>query len=324
MSNTYQKSSESKDQNIPFEKLVEENSISNKETSARTNGMDLIKKKQFTERMETDESLASLNSSEKINCFNTQKILVNSSYSSELEKLNDENKRVYVSKQEQKTLLKSIECTTGHILFESILLIPCSMILKFCMAENNEGFPVACILLSISSFLLNIFLMVAVKFGFSNDPNGMKFFRVSIITVFLVLFVNFGFQVFGNVNDYLNSENYSSMRVFSYSLLGFSVLFFIPTFIKGLKLSLDSLLILVNCKKEYNNLFDEKQRYVAYGKYCQNQCNDFRGRGNVIENFIRYMPGTETISEKISPKYNRFHNSISSDRDDDKYYRKLE
>ena len=324
MSNTYQKSSGSKDQNIPFEKLVEENSISNKETSARTNGMDLINKKQFTERLETDESLASLNSSQKINCFNSQKILVNSSYSSEVEKLNDENNRMYISKQKQRTLLKSIECTTGHILFESILLIPCSMILKFCMAENNENFPVACILISISSFLLNAFLMIAVKFGFSNDPNGMKFFRASIITVFLVLFVNLGFQVFGNVNDYLNSENYSLMRLFSYSLVGFSVLFFIPTFIKGLKLSLDSLLILVNCKKEYNNLFDEKQRYVAYGKYYRNQCNDFRGAGNVIGNLIRYVPGTETMGEKINPKYKRFHNSISTDRDDDKYYRKLE
>lgn len=321
MSTTAERSPEHTDQKITVEKLVEEISLSNKVTSARTNDMTSINQKQLSERTETDASYASLKTSTKQSLQNSTISLLNSNNSYETENLKQKNKNIYIPKKKN-AILKSIECTTNHILIESILLIVCSIMLKFFLANKKENFPIACMIISISSFLLNVFLVVAIKFGFTNAPNEMKLFRVSLITVFLVLFTNFGFQIFANVNDYLNYGKFSTIRIFSYSLLGFSVILFIPTLIKGLILSTESFLILINCKKEYKDLFvDDKEKFLAYDKFCK-LGGDFRGRGGAFNNFPKFMPGKE-VMEKINPLFNKFHNSLRKNRDDDEFYRKI-
>ena len=320
MSTTAERSPEQTDQKITVEKFIEEISLSNKVTSARTNDMTSINQKQLSERMETDASYASLKTSTKQSLQNSTINLLNSNNSYETENLKKINKNIYIPKKKN-AILKSIECTTNHILIESILLIVCSIMLKFFLANKKENFPIACMIISISSFLLNVFLLVAIKIGFTNAPNEMKLFRVSLITVFLVLFTNFGFQIFANVNDYLNYGEFSTIRIFSYSLLGFAVILFIPTLIKGIILSTESFLILINCKKEYKDLFvDDKEKFLAYDKFCK-LGGDFRGRGSAFYN-AKFMPEKE-VMEKINPLFNKFHNSLRKNRNDDEFYRKI-
>ena len=316
-----QKSSEKIDQKISNEKLAHEISLSNHLTSDRTNDINSMNNKQASERLETDESYTSLNTSLKQNLHNSHMILLNSNNSNEVENLKKINNNIYIGKKKQNVLLKSIECILHQILLESILLIISSIILKF-LADKKDNFPLACIIISISSFLLNVFLVVAVKFAFTNNPNEMKLFRISIITAFLLLFVNFVFQICGSVTDYLIYGKFSAFRIFSYSFLGFSSLLIIPTFIKGLKLCKESFLILINCKKEYKDLFvDEKEKYFIYDKFCRENC-DFRGKASVFDNVRNYIHEKE-IMERINPIYNKFHNSLRKNRNDDEFYRKL-
>ena len=235
-------------------------------------------------------------------------------------KKTDNTNKIAIKKAQDKILL-SIECTILNFLIENIILIICSIAFKFCLFSKQDGLPVISIIISLSSFTFNLILMISVKYGFTNDSNATKLFRALVITVFLLLLVNFAFQISICVNDYMNIKNINTIRKYLYSLSGFSIIFFIPTSIKGFILSCESFLILVNAKDEYKHLFiDEKERFIAYDKFYKANFG-LSKKEYLLNNASKYMPEKE-ILEKINPLYYNFHNSVNTNRKDDEYYKK--
>lgn len=295
--------------------IINDSSLKNKPTTKKTNITEqqeesVLSSRNLKESYDTEASYSSLKTSSiKLN-INTNTNNANLETSS----LNTAAKKNY-NKNNKNEILKSIECIISYNFFESILLIICSLILKFLLSEKKDSFPIACMLLSFSFFILNITLITAIKFGFSNNPNDLKLFRSLLIIEFLLLLTNFSFQILGGVLNFLNSgKNFTFLQIFFYSLLGISFVLFIVSVIQGFKICVESFLILIGNKKEYSKLFlDENERLIYYER---ENYNKFKVDGKLLMK--------EDNEDKINPLYNKFHNSLRRDRNDDLFYRKIQ
>lgn len=241
---------------------------------------------------------------------------------SETDKLKQtENAKKTELKKTKNKVLKSIECTIWFFLIENTVLVACSILIKIFLFDKQDGLSIANIIISSTSFTFNLMLLVSVKCGLSNDSNAKKLFRVLVIIIFLMLLVNFSFQILISYYDYkFNINQITLEREIIYSLSVFSIILFLPTSFKGFLLCFESCLILTNLKKEYKQLFiDEKERFLSYNKFYRQNFGE--NRVYSLNNVVRFMP-EKIYLENINPVFYKFHNSLNINRQDDLYYHK--
>lgn len=281
-----------------------------------------IDTKEINESEKTTRSEDNLNTSSiELSKLGTE--TTNTSFNlSETDKLKQtENAKKTELKKAKNKVLKSIECTIWFFLIENTVLVACSILIKICLFNKQDGLPIANIIISSTSLAFNLMLMVSVKCGLSNDSNAKKLFRVLVIIIFLMLLVNFSFQILISYYDYKYNINEITLeRQIIYSLSVFSIILFLPTSFKGFLLCFESCLILTNLKKEYKQLFiDEKDRFFSYNKFYRQNYGE--NRVDLLNNVARFMP-EKIYLENINPVFYKFHNSVNINRQDDLYYHK--
>ena len=254
-----------------------------------------IKNTKNHEILDNDASFSSLSNSMK----------KNSAYTDEKEHLTNQNSQSTTHFLKQNEKLNEINSIIQNIFTLNILIIICSIFLKL-ISNRNDGLPVACISISMTSFIFNVLIILFIKYFFTNDPNNTKLLRALIFIEILLLFTNFGFQFAAFINDFIKLSRYTVMRVIFYLALGISTSLFSIISFRVLNLFFDSFLILINKKKEYTFLFDNKTSLQNNLNLKMRILNDDNDRNN------------------IHPMYQKFHNSVCKNRKDDEYYRKID
>ena len=233
-------------------------------------------------------------------------------------------------------MLKFVEIQLILILVLGIIIGIFNGLIYFYISRRKMGLALANFSISITQIALFFILFVSLKVGLLNDPNLSKAFRLFAIFEFLTLIsslvVNILIPFF--INSYLKKVNIA-IRIIVYILFLCIIILFIVIFKYCLTLFIESILILLNRKTEYSILMINEQNSKSESNIIANLHSSANisteGLMNTSTGIIGQNENNNQNNKIVNKEeeqyknynyFNKFHYSVTSNRQDEHYFNK--
>ena len=267
----------------------------------------------------------------------------------EIEKMDKETERIKQKYEEKNAflhlfdnnplfqkMLKYVEKQLILICILGMTICIYSGLLYFYISNSKMGLALANFFLSISEISIFFILIITLKSGLLNDPNLSKAFRLFVFAEFLTLVgslvINILIPIY--IKKYLKKVDKTS-RIIIYILFLLVILLFIITLKYCLTLFVESILILLNKKTEYSILMINEQNSKSELNIISNlQTSHNMSTEGLINTSNGIISNNEkntqnnTVINKEEEQYkkfnyfNKFHYSVTSNRNDENYFNK--
>ena len=267
----------------------------------------------------------------------------------EIEKMDKETERIKQKYEEKNAflhlfdnnplfqkMLKYVEKQLILICILGMTICIYSGLLYFYISNSKMGLALANFFLSISEISIFFILIITLKSGLLNDPNLSKAFRLFVFAEFLTLVgslvINILIPIY--IKKYLKKVDKTS-RIIVYILFLLVILLFVITLKYCLTLFVESILILLNKKTEYSILMINEQNSKSELNIISNlQTSHNMSTEGLINTSNGIISNNEkntqnnTVINKEEEQYkkfnyfNKFHYSITSNRNDENYFNK--
>ena len=233
------------------------------------------------------------------------------------------------------TMLKMVENQLIFIFLQGILICIFSCLIYFYVTKKKSGLALGNISISIAEMAFFVILFLSLKIGLLNDPELSKAFRVFVILEYLMLISSFIIAILIPflIINYLKKLGNDKMKYVVYILFLLVVICSIITFKKCYNLFVESILILLNKKTEYSILMvNEKKIYPEINTTMNLTTSNSMSTAEINNSSTGIFSDNQKNNNNIMTKeeeeyrkynfFNTFHYSITSDRKDNKYYKK--
>lgn len=290
----------------------------------------------------------------KINFLDNQKILYQKKYDkyaqkikekemrNELQRIYHETERLKQKYQEKnsnlhifnnnpqfKKMINKLERQLLYFLFVDIILHLFNEIIYFKLTNEKEEIGLASFCLSITLVTISLLLLIFLKLGLLNDPHLSKTFRFFEVLEFLILTSTFFFNIVTGFLSIYYIQKIAVMKVnIVIYLLFLAILFIFILRIKyNINLFIESLFILLGKKTEYSILIlrerklnkennsDNLSASLSIDRLNKTNSNLF---DDINQNYGEFNKDEEEKFLNYN-YYNKFHYSVSSDREGEKY-----
>ena len=323
----------------------EEDENSNNSAEFSTN---VLKNEKEKEKAKTTRDVKPITLSQKAYDKYTER-LKEKTMKKEIEKINQETERIKQKFEEKNSYLhlfsnnpqfqkmvKFVEKQIFLLFIIALLIGIFSGLIYFNITRRKMGIALANFTLSILEISIFFILIISLKLGLLKDPELSKAFRLFVIIEFLVLIASFVMNILIAllIKNYLK-KNDEKIKIIVYILFGVIILLFIISFKYCFVLFFESLLILLNKKTEYSILMINEQN----SKSELNIISNLQTSHNMsTEGLINTSNGIISNNEKNTQNnmvinkeeeqykkfnyFNKFHYSVTSNRNDENYFNK--
>ena len=266
----------------------------------------------------------------------------------ELEKIQKETERIKKIYEEKNSflhlfdnnpqfqkMLKMVEKQLRFILFQGILIFIFGCLIYFKVSNRKSGLALGSMSLSISEIAFIIILFISLKIGLLNDPELSKAFRVFVIIECLMIISSFIINIlipFFIIKRLKKLDNYT-IKLLVYILFLLMMISFIITFKQCYNLFVESIYILLNKKTEYSILMvneknNNNETNTSTNLTASNSMSTDAINSTSVGIFGDYQKNNNNLMTKEEEQYrnynyfSKFHYSVTSDRKDNKYFKK--
>ena len=266
----------------------------------------------------------------------------------ELEKIQKETERIKKIYEEKNSflhlfdnnpqfqkMLKMVEKQLRFILFQGILIFIFGCLIYFKVSNRKSGLALGSMSLSISEIAFIIILFISLKIGLLNDPELSKAFRVFVIIECLMIISSFIINIlipFFIIKRLKKLDNYT-IKLLVYILFLLMMISFIITFKQCYNLFVESIYILLNKKTEYSILMvneknNNNETNTSTNLTASNSMSTDAINNTSVGIFGDNQKNNNNLMTKEEEQYrnynyfSKFHYSVTSDRKDNKYFKK--
>jgi hypothetical protein len=231
-------------------------------------------------------------------------------------------------------MLKMVEKQLKLIFLQGILICIFSCLIYFYVTKKKSGLALGNISISIAEIAFLVILFLSLKIGLLNDPELSKAFRVFVILECLMLISSFIITILIPflITKYLKKLDNNIMKLVVYILFSLVMICFIITFKKCYNLFVESIFILLNKKTEYSILMVKEQNNNEYNASMNMTTSNSMSTAEINNSSSGIFSDNQKNNNNVMTKeeeeyrkynfFNTFHYSITSDRKDNKYYKK--
>jgi hypothetical protein len=231
-------------------------------------------------------------------------------------------------------MLKMVEKQLILIFLQGILICIFSCFIYFYVTKKKSGLALGNISISIAEISFLVILFLSLKIGLLNDPELSKAFRVFVILECLMLISSFIITILIPflITKYLKKLDNNIMKLVVYILFSLVMICFIITFKKCYNLFVESIFILLNKKTEYSILMVKEQNNNEYNASMNMTTSNSMSTAEINNSSTGIFSDNQRNNNNIMTKeeeqyrnynyFNTFHYSITSDRKDNKYFKK--
>ena len=232
-------------------------------------------------------------------------------------------------------MLKMVEKQLRFILFQGILIFIFGCLIYFKVTNKKSGLALGSMSISISEIAFIIILFISLKIGLLNDPELSKAFRVFVILECLMIissfFINILIPFF--IIKHLKKLDNNIIKYLAYILFLLMMICFIITFKQCYNLFVESIYILLNKKTEYSILMvneknNNNEANISTNLTYSNSMSTDAINSTSVGIFGDNQRKNNNLLTKEEEQYrnytyfSKFHYSVTSDRKDNKYFKK--
>ena len=240
-------------------------------------------------------------------------------------------KRIFDNNPQFQKMLKSIEIQLFIIFIISIVLFIFNAIIFFKISRKKFGLSLTNLILSMGEIAIFFILIISLKLGLLNDPDLSKAFRLFVLIEFLMQITSAIINIVIGIliHEYIYKMDKIKV-IFIYIIIAAIELLYLFMFKFCFILFFESSLILLNKKTEYSILMindaNLKSNDFSINEHLSTSNNLSSVKLNQTENNFINDTEQKYKMQKDDEKYrnynyfNRFHYSVTSARNEPKYF----
>ena len=240
-------------------------------------------------------------------------------------------KRIFDNNPQFQKMLKSIEIQLFIIFIISIVLFIFNAIIFFKISRKKFGLSLTNLILSMGEIAIFFILIISLKLGLLNDPDLSKAFRLFVLIEFLMQITSAIINIVIGIliHEYIYKMDKIKV-IFIYIIIAAIELLYLFMFKFCFILFFESSLILLNKKTEYSILMindaNLKSNDFSINEHLSTSNNLSSVKLTQTENnFIndteqKYKMQKEDEKYRNYNYFNRFHYSVTSARNEPKYF----
>ena len=240
-------------------------------------------------------------------------------------------KRIFDNNPQFQKMLKSIEIQLFIIFIISIVLFIFNAIIFFKISRKKFGLSLTNLILSMGEIAIFFILIISLKLGLLNDPDLSKAFRLFVLIEFLMQITSAIINIVIGIliHEYIYKMDKIKV-IFIYIIIGAIELLYLFMFKFCFILFFESSLILLNKKTEYSILMindaNLKSNDFSINEHLSTSNNLSSVKLTQTENNFINDTEQKYKMQKDDEKYrnynyfNRFHYSVTSARNEPKYF----
>lgn len=240
-------------------------------------------------------------------------------------------KRIFDNNPQFQKMLKSIEIQLFIIFIISIVLFIFNAIIFFKISRKKFGLSLTNLILSMAEIAIFFILIISLKLGLLNDPDLSKAFRLFVLIEFLMQITSAIINIVIGIliHEYIYKMDKIKV-IFIYIIIAAIELLYLFMFKFCFILFFESSLILLNKKTEYSILMindaNLKSNDFSINEHLSTSNNLSSVKLTQTENNFINDTEQKYKMQKDDEKYrnynyfNRFHYSVTSARNEPKYF----
>ena len=240
-------------------------------------------------------------------------------------------KRIFDNNPQFQKMLKSIEIQLFIIFIISIVLFIFNAIIFFKISRKKFGLSLTNLILSMGEIAIFFILIISLKLGLLNDPDLSKAFRLFVLIEFLMQITSAIINIIIGIliHEYIYKMDKIKV-IFIYIIIAAIELLYLFMFKFCFILFFESSLILLNKKTEYSILMindaNLKSNDFSINEHLSTSNNLSSAKLTQTENNFINDTEQKYKMQKDDEKYrnynyfNRFHYSVTSARNEPKYF----
>jgi len=240
-------------------------------------------------------------------------------------------KRIFDNNPQFQKMLKSIEIQLFIIFIISIVLFIFNAIIFFKISRKKFGLSLTNLILSMGEIAIFFILIISLKLGLLNDPDLSKAFRLFVLIEFLMQITSAIINIVIGIliHEYIYKMDKIKV-IFIYIIIAAIELLYLFMFKFCFILFFESSLILLNKKTEYSILMindaNLKSNDFSINEHLSTSNNLSSVKLTQTENNFINDTEQKYKMQKDDEKYrnynyfNRFHYSVTSARNEPKYF----
>ena len=240
-------------------------------------------------------------------------------------------KRIFDNNPQFQKMLKSIEIQLFIIFIISIVLFIFNAIIFFKISRKKFGLSLTNLILSMAEIAIFFILIISLKLGLLNDPDLSKAFRLFVLIEFLMQITSAIINIIIGIliHEYIYKMDKIKV-IFIYIIIAAIELLYLFMFKFCFILFFESSLILLNKKTEYSILMindaNLKSNDFSINEHLSTSNNLSSVKLTQTENNFINDTEQKYKMQKDEEKYrnynyfNRFHYSVTSARNEPKYF----
>ena len=240
-------------------------------------------------------------------------------------------KRIFDNNPQFQKMLKSIEIQLFIIFIISIVLFIFNAIIFFKISRKKFGLSLTNLILSMGEIAIFFILIISLKLGLLNDPDLSKAFRLFVLIEFLMQITSAIINIVIGIliHEYIYKMDKIKV-IFIYIIIAAIELLYLFMFKFCFILFFESSLILLNKKTEYSILMindaNLKSNDFSINEHLSTSNNLSSAKLTQTENNFINDTEQKYKMQKDDEKYrnynyfNRFHYSVTSARNEPKYF----
>ncbi len=240
-------------------------------------------------------------------------------------------KRIFDNNPQFQKMLKSIEIQLFIIFIISIVLFIFNAIIFFKISRKKFGLSLTNLILSMGEIAIFFILIISLKLGLLNDPDLSKAFRLFVLIEFLMQITSAIINIVIGIliHEYIYKMDKIKV-IFIYIIIAAIELLYLFMFKFCFILFFESSLILLNKKTEYSILMindaNLKSNDFSINEHLSTSNNLSSAKLTQTENNFINDTEQKNKMQKDDEKYrnynyfNRFHYSVTSARNEPKYF----
>ena len=240
-------------------------------------------------------------------------------------------KRIFDNNPQFQKMLKSIEIQLFIIFIISIVLFIFNAIIFFKISRKKFGLSLTNLILSMGEIAIFFILIISLKLGLLNDPDLSKAFRLFVLIEFLMQITSAVINIVIGIliHEYIYKMDKIKV-IFIYIIIAAIELLYLFMFKFCFILFFESSLILLNKKTEYSILMindaNLKSNDFSINEHLSTSNNLSSVKLTQTENNFINDTEQKYKMQKDDEKYrnynyfNRFHYSVTSARNEPKYF----
>ncbi len=240
-------------------------------------------------------------------------------------------KRIFDNNPQFQKMLKSIEIQLFIIFIISIVLFIFNAIIFFKISRKKFGLSLTNLILSMGEIAIFFILIISLKLGLLNDPDLSKAFRLFVLIEFLMQITSAIINIVIGIliHEYIYKMDKIKV-IFIYIIIAAIELLYLFMFKFCFILFFESSLILLNKKTEYSILMindaNLKSNDFSINEHLSTSNNLSSVKLTQTENNFINDTEQKNKMQKDDEKYrnynyfNRFHYSVTSARNEPKYF----